>query len=791
MAWAGKARRGLGMGLGVALTLGTALTPAEALDFSWAQAIDPDVVVDPFTLFMIKAYVPAVVSGDGSVAGYLRLVPGAETYNVESYLWDGGTPTLFNDPLNPTAVVGVYGFSFDGNTVVGTHGSRGFRWTEANGFDLLDQFTAEPVEMEAINSFSDSAAVIVGHAFDAGGEIGFPTPVFWDSTGAIHRLLSASDPFFNNGKATLVSGDGTIVYGRLADVVSGADDPLTSTLVRWNDINASTPGQLILSTEDATTALGETVRAVIANDTSYDGSVLVGNADISDAVTKAFVWTADSGGFSGAFRNLSLPDGFSSSTADLVSKLGDVAVGSARNGSEIHVVRWDLDDGGATLDISKTSKTAGSSHAADSTDEVFDIVTGMSEDASIIVGTTMTTPENPTNSITGNSAAFRWSEEDGWQTIFDFLNGRSVDVDGWTFDSTGTILSALGAATPMSGRNISADGKVIVGRGTRHIGEGVWEDIFWLTRCMDEDENCGVTTVDDIYEGVVSVGSMAEVSNLYFDDLFSTLSDTSKQAGPNGSMFGWGAGDSDPMSSAGLGINLRLGSTVTGGLAVSRAHIVTPLAFDGEAAFDATAVSAYLAGRPDSGLVWEAGLSSASLAGTVERGYLNGNAVEYSSGETEGSALGASAQAGWRFADDASQTAITPYVGYTFARSSYEGWAETGGSFPAVFSDFSTLTHIVRVGADVEHDFAGGVVGTAGLALVHRSTDSGTMTFDLPGIIDGGVTAETGPAMWAEVNLGLAVPLAQSATGIFGLTGRIPQDGEPSVAGHAALSFAF
>lgn len=154
------------------------------------------------------------------------------------------------------------------------------------------------------------------------------------------------------------------------------------------------------------------------------------------------------------------------------------------------------------------------------------------------------------------------------------------------------------------------------------------------------------------------------------------------------------------MSSAGLDINLRLGSTVTGSLAVQGTY-----------------------------------RHFAALSGAVERGYLNGNDVEFLSGETDGSALGATARLGRRFADVAPQTAVTPYAGYTFARSSYDGWAETGGSFPAVFSDFTTLTHIARVGAEVEHDFTGDVVGTAGLALARRTTDSGTMTFDAGWIV--------------------------------------------------------
>lgn len=769
------------------LCLSTALTPAMALDISSQPAVDPALELEPFVEAMVKLLYPAVISGNGKMAGFVRLVPSGGTSAAESYLWDGTTATML-DSIDGAGAPIILGLSDDGETAVGMAGSRGFRRTAAGGYTLLDELTEEPVNLTELKSFSDNAAIIVGHAFAEGAEVGFPTPVFWDSTGAIHSLLSSTDPDWTTGTATLVSGDGKVVYGRVSDVADGANATDLSALVRWSNIETATPGQLIISVDAAAGVLGFTPKSVIANDTTYDGSVMIGYGDADQP--QALLWTLGGGGETGTFRKLDLPDGFEGSFGSLISKAGEVGVGLGITDTDsgFHVLRWELGAGGDTLDISRTSKTVGSSHAADSEETIYDVVTGMSEDGSIIVGTNVVDFQNV---LTSPTTAFRWSDADGWQTISEFLASHDVDVEGWTFDSTGSIMPALGGTLPQGGRNISADGSVIIGRGTRALGEGQFEDIYWLTRCTSVEENCGVTTEDDIYEGVVSVGSMAEVSNLYFDDLFSTLSHTSGQAGPNGSMFGWGAGDSDPMSSAGLGINLRLGSTMTGSLAVSRAHIVTPLAFDGEAAFDATAISAYFADRPTSGLVWDAGVSAAALTGEVGRGYLNGNDVEFSSGETDGSALGARARLGWRFADVAPQTAVTPYAGYTFARSSYEGWTETGGSFPAVFSDFTTLTHIVRAGVDVEHDFTGGVVGTAGLAVVRRTTDSGTMTFDLPGIIGGDVSAETGPATWAEVNLGLTVPLAETATGLFGVTGRIPEDGDVSVAGHAALNFAF
>lgn len=116
----------LGAGHALALVLGTALTPAMALDFSSQQAIDPAVELDPFVEAMLRLVYPAVISGNGETAGFLRFVSSGDSSAVESYLWDGTTATL----LDGAGTAVVVGLSYDGEMAVGSQvrvGSGGLR----------------------------------------------------------------------------------------------------------------------------------------------------------------------------------------------------------------------------------------------------------------------------------------------------------------------------------------------------------------------------------------------------------------------------------------------------------------------------------------------------------------------------------------------------------------------------------------------------------------------------------------------------------------------------------------
>ena len=741
---------------------------------------------------MFNIIAPPMLARDGSV-GVVHIF-GTDGLTIQPYFWDGGAPVPMNVFEGGVDQVLVFALSNDGTTAVGQFtdtdlGAGLFRWSESGGATYLEKLSETAAADDRIQDLSGDGAIVVGASFYSGHDASLPTPVYWDQAGDLHLLLQPGDASWAYGLANLVSGDGNVIYGLLTNSPNGTDSTSgtpenVTALVRWDDFQtATTPTYNELLPDNG--VFDNTVYTWHAVATNWTGSVLVGGADVADgngsSMIRPFQWTED------GFVELGVPDGFTSGFATLVSREGDVIAGTVTNDSGAHVVRWTGIDGATATDISLTSVVVDSDHAPGSTANFYEYATGMSDDGSIIVG----------NSGTGGfetlygfgTTAFRWSEADGWQTIGEFLQGNGVDVDGWQFSSTGSSSPVLGLGTG-GDQGISGDGSVIIGVGKIQTDVNTYEPMYWLARC-EADDPCGVTTVDGLEASIASLGLAGETSNLYLEDLFGTASRSAGGTGPTGSAYAYGFYDTDPMAAAGLGLNLRLGEDDVGGVSVGRAGIVTPLAHGGEARMEATSLVGNFSLRPHDGFVLEAGLAAAWLSGTVDRGYLNGNDPAMSSGDADGTSWGARALVGWTFGDVLDGTALTPYVSYSYAHSQYDGWTETGGPFPAEIAAFDATTQILRVGAEAEHSFGNGIIASAGLAYVRRTTDAGNIAFVLPDIMSGDLAGQTGSSEWAEASIGVVVPVGDTATTSVNATGRLPVEGDPSAAVQASVNLAF
>jgi uncharacterized protein YhjY with autotransporter beta-barrel domain len=82
------------------------------------------------------------------------------------------------------------------------------------------------------------------------------------------------------------------------------------------------------------------------------------------------------------------------------------------------------------------------------------------------------------------------------------------------------------------------------------------------------------------------------------------------------------------------------------------------------------------------------------------RGYLSGAATDYSNGDTNAETWGAKVRFDWLNAVTIEQTAITPYVGLSYAHTKVDAFTETGGSSPVEFDGSSDHSTIARLGAD-------------------------------------------------------------------------------------------
>jgi probable HAF family extracellular repeat protein len=141
----------------------------------------------------------------------------------------------------------------------------------------------------------------------------------------------------------------------------------------------------------------------------------------------------------------------------------------------------------------------------------------------------------------------------------------------------------------------------------------------------------------------------------------------------------------------------------------------------------------------------------------TRRGYLSGAATDYSEGDTNAETWGAKIRFDWLNAFSVEKTAITPYVGLSYARTKADAFTETGGSFPVHFDESSDHATIVRLGADFVHPLTDSVRLLAKTELdyqfeSHAAATSGTLigisAFDLAGRdldqfwLRGGIGAE-------------------------------------------------
>ncbi|MBB5752865.1 autotransporter domain-containing protein [Prosthecomicrobium pneumaticum] len=755
------ARRSAGRigGAALAVLLATSiLTPASSAELATNPlsgfSLDSD---QSQLLFYISAlFRPSVLARDGSVALVWTGPEEARTFG----LWDGGEPRPITVSDYPFYGIGL---SDDGSRYFGTvNDAAAFDsavFFDGTSFVPLGRLTSPSTKSgDEPWALSGDGSVIVGGAYSASvGDGVTSVPVYWEADGTIHQLYTTSGA----GVAWRVSYDGTYAFGSSDDGIYRWDIPGGT----W-DIYGDADYQSDTST------LGTSL-AVAAID--HDGAHMTGYA-LLESAAKPFVWSLSDG-----FEQIALPDGFEAGMGMLMSRDGDVVGGimSGTAGNDItslvepHAYRWT--EAGGVVDISVDR--------AERTGTYSDVVTGMSDDGSVIVGITSTGTSLTNVESISDWAAFRWSVAEGWQTVADYFTGKGIDITGMSFLAIGSPVLLTNA--------ISADGTVMVGMGTIAEGSDPPVAMTWLSRCGGGYE-CGVTTVDGVYRSVESVGASGETANLHVDDLFDTVSHAlAGPVGKNGSAYAYGSFDTDPMAGGGVGFDVRLSDTVTAGFLVDQSVLDTDLAYDGWSSFDATSVVAKIAGRPAAGFVWEAGLAAAWLDGDVKRGYLNGVDPVTSRGDTSGYTLGASATLGWRFALPAPATSLTPYATYTVMQSDFDGWTETNGPFPAVISGFTTTTQLIRAGLELEHRFAAGPTARLGLAGVHRETDGDTIAFDLPGLFGGTVEGDVGAANWLETSLAFDVPFGASVSGLAKVTGRLPDEGDASVAGHIGLKIAY
>lgn len=465
---------------------------------------------------------------------------------------------------------------------------------------------------------------------------------------------------------------------------------------------------------------------------SRDGSTVVGTADVETNEYMAFRWRG------GVLEPLGTLGG-DLSHAFAVSADGEIVVGIAGTAEGEYLgraFRWTEADGMVDL-----GAITGSSSAF-----------AISDDGSVIVGES----EHPTQFLT----AIRWTETFGMQTMDEVLTEGGVDTTGWEFISSHTV---------------SADGNTIMGWGTNPGDEG----ILWIARCLEVA--CSLTSDVDASRSFAGMGTLPEAGNLYIDLVFERLGHALANAEEGTWATLQGFYDSDPATAGAVTLSHRTTDGRSGGVVLGLANIETPLPYEGVSNMLTGSISAAVSGEPQgTGLDWRVAGSFAALGGVIERGYLNGASLERSEGTTTGFAGGVEIELGWTIADIAPATSLRTHVGANLAHTRLAGYTETGGPFPATFAPFEATTGIVSAGIEATHRFENGIDLEGGLALVRRITGASTISGAIPDVLALSVPGATGPTEWAEVSLGLSLPLGE--TGSISTTGmvRLPGDGPVS-----------
>jgi probable HAF family extracellular repeat protein len=212
--------------------------------------------------------------------------------------------------------------------------------------------------------------------------------------------------------ATASIANGTSADGSVLVGTSGVDAGTPARAFRWEG------GTMTALSPEYTQALGA----------SADGSVVVGYV-CSPSVCEAFRWTANTGIVGLGFR------ADPNSIARATSADGSVVVGESGWASTLRAFRW---KSGAMMDLGTLPGTFASRAMA------------VSANGSVVVGRNWVTARS--------SVAFIWTATRGMRNLNDVLiDDFGLDLTGWTL---------------LEARDISADGRVIVGEGRDPSGRG-------------------------------------------------------------------------------------------------------------------------------------------------------------------------------------------------------------------------------------------------------------------------------------------------------------------------------
>lgn len=584
--------------------------------------------------------------------------------------------------------------------------------------------------------------------------------------------------------ASVVSGDGTAVAGRVS-VMS-----MYNEAFYWS----ASSGMVGLGILDG---MGSEAAAI-----SNDGSTVVGEINMGNSISHAFRWTVDSG----VMENIDTL--YRSSYAIATSDDGSVVAGNGEmsSSSPYHVFRWTEADGmvdigtlgGIYVSLRAMSGDGnvlvGDSYLANtttshayryvaSTNTMSDMGTlggtssyagAINSDGSIVVGSAY-------NALSQRQG-FRWTEATGMISVEDWLESQGATI---------------GNAMTATANFVSEDGSVIVG--------GTTTGSTYIARVVEKQDEGGCSPNADMCQGGGNGGGDNEcTADICEGGGESGIIDTSEflptvamannvvvRSGINNAdtiMFGaqgapmrnlltagqksiWGTVDggydNGDHSDGGLalgefGFGYGIADGVTARFAVGGTYTDQDLDAGGNVRQRGFYLSPEVSADLGQNVYMTVGGYWGRSSVDSRRGYLNGAVTDYSSGDTSAETWGAKVRFDWLNAVTIDQTAITPYVGLSYAHTKVDAFTETGGSFPVQFDGSSDHSTIARLGADFVHPLNDTVRLLAKAELDYQFEDHAAATRGtLVGISDFDLDGQDLKQFWARGGIGAEFDLGK------------------------------
>jgi probable HAF family extracellular repeat protein len=559
--------------------------------------------------------------------------------------------------------------------------------------------------------------------------------------------LGAIDANTTEVLARAVSGDGTSVVG-------SAYSPNTySQAFYWT----STTGMIGLGT------LGGDYS--YASDISDDSTTVVGQAFTADQHYHAFVWKA------ATQTMVNIDTLYEYSAASAVSNDGSVVAGSGSNNLTSGVFRWTEATG--MVDIGSLGGTwtsfsamngdgsvlVGSAHLTGNTERhayrytaatstMTDLGTlggdysyarDLSADGSVVIGTS--------NDAEAVYHGFVWTEATGMET-----------VEEWVANQGGTI----GEVTTQTADFISDDGNVIVGQtasGTTYIARTSIIDTAEFFPTVVAASNVivqsGVGSADTIMFGAQGA-PMRNLLDVGQRSVWGTID---------------GGYDNGDHADGGLALgDFGFGYGIADGVTARISAGVTYTDQDLDAGGDVRQRGFYLSPEVSADLGKNVYVTVGGYWGRSSidsrRGYLAGAGTDYSDGDTNAETWGAKIRFDWLNAVTIDETAITPYIGLSYAHTKVDAFTETGGSFPVEFDGSSDHSTIARLGADFVRPLNDTVRLLAKAELdyqfeSHAAATSGTIAGLPVGMSDFNLEGQDLQQFWARGGLGAEFDLGK------------------------------